>query len=538
MSDRDPRNGFANRRRVLAGLGAATLAPAASAQGASRPGARSGVVAAGAEPAAQVGAEILRAGGNAVDAAVGAALAMAVADPANTSLAGRSHIVMLSPDGRVSVIDGRSATPRAWTPRKAESIAQSVPVPGNPRAFEKAIAEHGRLSLQQVVQPAVRLAREGFVVRSNLARVWAQRAAALAQSPSARELFLKHDGSPWRFGETFRQPKLADTLAAYGERGSAAVMSGPGIEAHVARLAADGSQLTMADFDAYRAFDAEAVTVPYRGWKVWTIGRQGYGYLQAETLQLFEALDLPRLPAPDRWAAMLLAQRVAYKDMPTGLGPEAQSLLRKDHLAKQLEIVRALAGARGELSPWFPKGKATPGESGDTTHISAVDAEGVVASITTSIGPHFGSAVAAPGGYLMAHSYQMSSGVRRADRDITAMSPTILESPAGDRFAVGAAGSDKIPGAVLRAIVNVVDRGMAPQGAAADPACVITDDEIQISTELDRSVGERLAAIGLPLNPVSRVRGEHFGLLHIAARNKGRFAGGADTYWDGGVAYA
>jgi gamma-glutamyltranspeptidase/glutathione hydrolase len=139
----------------------------------------------------------------------------------------------------------------------------------------------------------------------------------------------------------------------------------------------------------------------------------------------------------------------------------------------------------------------------------------------------------------MAHSYQMARGQRQADRDITEMAPMILESPEGDRVALGAAGSDKIPGAVLRAIVNIIDRRMLAQAAVADPACVIHEGAIQINTELNPTIGKRLAAIGLPLKPISPAAGEHFGLLHVACRARNaQLSGGADPYWDGGVAYA
>ncbi|ESY79551.1 hypothetical protein X740_16795 [Mesorhizobium sp. LNHC221B00] len=482
---------------------------------------------------------MLRMGGNAADAAVAAAIAMTVTDPANTSLGGRCHIVILGPDGQVNVIDGRSALPHAWLPEPAEIGARTVPVPGIPRAFEKAVAEHGRLGLNEVVQPAICLARDGFIVRANLANAWALMAPRLATHHATKALFLKPDGSPWRFGETFRQPELADTLAAYGETGSASIMVGTELESLLTKLVAAGSRLTMDDFAAYQALDAESVEFCYRGWKGWTIGQQGYGYEQAHTLALFEAFDFSKLADPDRWAVMLLAQSMAFREDEAGLVPDAQSLLLEEYLSAQAGTVRALLSGRGDLASCFPKARAQVG-IGDTTHISAVDGNGMVASITTSIGEWFGSAVATPGGYLMAHSYQMTDGRRRASRDITHQAPTVLESPMGDRVALGAAGSEKITGAVLRAIVNIVDRNMSAQGAVADPACVlISEGLVQISTELDRAVGGRLADIGLPLLPKSRSTGEHFGLLHLAYRDRrGRLSGGADTYWDGGVEYA
>lgn len=140
---------------------------------------------------------------------------------------------------------------------------------------------------------------------------------------------------------------------------------------------------------------------------------------------------------------MLLAQRVVLQDSETGHSPDAPSLLQADRLAAQAETIRAIVSGRADSAALFPKERQCV-ERGDTTHISAIDGDGMVVSITTSIGPNFGSAVAASGGYLMAHSYQMGRGRRVADRDITHMLPTILVSPEGDRLGLGAAGAETI----------------------------------------------------------------------------------------------
>jgi gamma-glutamyltranspeptidase len=145
-------------------------------------------------------------------------------------------------------------------------------------------------------------------------------------------------------------------------------MTGADLEGFLEKLAVAGSRLAMSDFTAYQALDAEAVAFRYRGSKGWTVGRQGYGYPHAETLALFETYDFTKLDDADRWATMLLAQRVAFRDAKSGLGPDAPSLLGADHLAAQADIVRALAAGRADIAAWFPK--ARPGSGGgDTTHI-------------------------------------------------------------------------------------------------------------------------------------------------------------------------
>ncbi|HEX6817808.1 MAG TPA: gamma-glutamyltransferase [Ktedonobacterales bacterium] len=496
-----------------------------------------GVVAAGSQPAADAGAEILAAGGNAVDAAIATAIAMAVVDPANTSVMGRTHILVLNESCECAAINGRSAVPAAWQGGKATTAAGVIPVGGNLRSYEEAVRRFGRLTLAQVCTPAIRLARDGFVVRSNLARAWSRMAPDLQRNPVTARLFLKAGGLPWRDGETFRQPQLGKSLAHYATGGADRFLDQT-LARDLRALQRAGSQLSAHDFHTYRPIDAEHVETHYRGWDVWTIGRQGYGYFLSEVLAFLEAHDLQSLSDGDRWAVMLVAQRVAFRDRTVALGADASSVVDRGHIQSRGQEIRALLES-GNVASLFAAEPPTPGVPHDTTHISAVDAQGMVASITQSIGPHFGSAFASPGGYLFAHSYQMESGQRIEDRDTTAMLPTILRSPDGMLTALEAAGSDRIRGAVIRAIVNMVDLGMSPQRAASEPACVIHDGYVQVSPELEASVPSRLAQIGIPTRLVARNEGEHFGLLHIAGRYAdGRFAAGADTYWDGGSSRA
>lgn len=499
---------------------------------------RHGIVAAGAQPAADAGAEILAAGGSAVDAAIATAIAMAVVDPANTSLMGRSHILVLNEAGECSAIDGRTAVPAEWQGGEKAMGAGVVPAGGNPRSYEDAIRRYGRLTLEQVCAPAIRLARDGFIVRSNLGRTWSRRAHVLRRNPIATALFLKPDGQPYREGDTFRQPQLAESLALYANSGAARFLEQI-VDRDIELLQRAGSQLTAQDFLQNFPLHAEHLKTQYRGWDVWTIGRQGYGYLLSQVLALLESYDLRSLSDGDRWAVMLLAQKIAFDDKTIALGPNAQSVLERDHIQRQIRRINTVLES-GNASSMFSPPPQVASVPQDTTHLSVVDAQGMVASITQSIGPHFGSAFASPGGYLFAHSYQLASGKPDPDRrDVTSMLPTIVRSPDGALIGIGAAGADRIRGAVIRAIVHAVDLGMSPQRAVSEPACVLRNGYVQISSELDTSVPSRFAQLGVSPRVVARYQAVHYGLLHIAQRSSdGSFSGGADTYWDGGTARA
>lgn len=540
LTRRDVTGGLAMLASVISTGGCALAGTSARTTSASQAPPLHGIVAAGAKPAADAGATILAAGGNAVDAAIATALAMTVVDPANTSIMGRSHVLVLNASGACSAIDGRSMVPAAWRAgEKAAARAGVVPAAGNPRTFEHAIRQHGRLPLAEVCQPAIRLAREGFEVPANLARVWSRRVPVLQRNPVATKLFLKAGGLPYREGDVFRQPELADALALYADGGADRFLD-QALARDLPLLQEAGSRLTAQDFQAYRPIDAEHIHTRYRGWDVWATGRQGYGFLVAQTLALLQAHDLRSMSPADRWATMLVAQQLAFKDQrDDALGPNAPALLDRERVESLRQQVRAVLQS-GKTAGLFATPPTKPGVPQDTTHLSVVDAHGMVASVTESIGPHFGTGFASPGGYLFAHSYQMASG--RPDpggRDVTSMLPTILRSPDGTLIALGAAGADKIRGAVLRAIVNIVDLGMSPQQAASEPACVIHDGYVQVSRQLDPSVRAQLLRMEIVPKMVARSDGDHFGVLHIAKRHAdGRFSGGADDYWDGGTALA
>jgi len=527
-----------SRREILSALsvgGASLLAPTLTTHAQEPRALRRGVVAAGSQTAADAGIDMLRRGGNAVDAAIAAALAMTVVDPANTSVMGRSHILIVEPSGRAFAIDGRSAVPAGWTGGEKATGLGAAPVGGNLRSFEHALRSHGRLSLADVAAPAIKLAENGFIVRNNLARVWARQAPLLAKDAHTRTLFLRPDGNPPRYGETFRQPILAETLTLYARRGSAGVIEGT-VAADLALLNEAGNKVTRAEMIEYRPLDAEWLAFRYRGWRLWTIGRQGYGYLLQEVLSILEGFDLASMGEARRWGTMLLAQRLAFRDRAAALGAKPGDLQDAGHIGKLRDELRNILAGSSAAS-YFELGPSPSGR-GDTTHLSVVDGDGRAVALTQSIGPHFGTAAASPHGYLFAHSYQMASGRRAATRDITAMLPVILESPDGAHVALGAAGSDRIPGAVIRAIVHSVDLGMRPRQAVMEPALVIHEGHVQASAELEAATLDQLARSGFPLRPVARFEGEHFGLLHIARGEAGgaSFSAAADTYWDGGTA--
>lgn len=499
-----------------------------------------GAVAAGASPAARIGAEVIARGGNAVDAAVATVLAMGVADPANASVAGRCHVLVVHPDNQAASLDGRSALPAKFAdapPDTATDGAAIVSVPGNPVTLHESVRRWGRLSWAEISAPAARLAAEGVFVPPCLGAAWANAAPGLRGDPAARALFLTPDGAAPPVGTRFVQPRLARTLEDLSAEGPSAVMAGPRASRVLAALRARGSLLTQEDFSQYQALEGEIVRCPYRGWQVVTIGRQGYGHTLAEVLGILARFDLANMAEDERWLHLSIAQRLGRQDRPPGEADEAAHLIAPDFLDRRAEDVRALLrdGPEALLARFGPPPEPPAIRRGDTTHISAVDADGRACAITTSIGPHFGALVAAAeDGFLLPHSYRMAERDHTARRDRTEMLPTILLGPHGERVALGAAGSSRIPGAVLRAIVAIVDLGQTPAQALSAPPTVWHDGRLRTHPGIGADVIARLEAAGLPVDRILPPPGQHFGLVHVARRRSdGLFDAAADPWWDG-----
>ena len=499
-----------------------------------------GVVSAGSAVAAKAGAEALRRGGNAVDAAVATAFALAVVDPANTSLAGRCHVLIAWPDGRAEALDGRTALPAVGEdgsdPSRPDG-ARVVPVPGNPRTLVAAVERFGRLGPAQVIAPAVALAAEGYAVPPRLSAAW-HAAAHLLRRDAVTQRYFLDAGKAWSSGAHRVQPALAAVLDDMARDGPDCVMDGQRSERLIEHLRGMGSTLTRDDFAAYQPLRGEVVRSIYRGWQVCTIGRQGHGHGLAATLGILERFDLVRMDAGARWVTLALAQAIAHRDRQSDEHAAADHLLEPEWQDAGAERLRTLRADPTLVAGWLHRRRSAPQtRRADTTHISAIDASGLAVALTSSIGPHFGALVAAPhDGFLFAHSYRMAQRNRTSRRDRTEMVPTILRHPDGRCIALGAAGSTRIPGAVIRGIVNMIDLGMSGEQATAAPAANWYDGTLVVNPAMGQGLFDQLTAAGLPADWMQRRFGVHYGLLHAVTRDAdGSLDGGADALWDGAV---
>ncbi len=445
--------------------------------------------------ASEVGADILRQGGNAVDAAVAVAYALAVVYPAAGNIGGGGFLTLRQPDGHALFLDFREHAPLAATPTMYQDAAgnvvpglsdtgwKAVAVPGTVAGMDQALRLWGHLPRAVVMAPAIRLARDGYVLKPGDVMLLHTATTGFARDPDSARIFLHPDGSPYAVGERLVQAELADTLSAIAKDGSAAFYRGPVADAIVAASARGGGVLSRDDFSRYRTRVLPPVTCHYRGYTVDTAPPpSGGGVALCEILNILDGDDLHGLGL--RSAAgvqrQVEAMRRAYADR-QNLGDPA---FVHDPVAKLIDPAYAAAArshtpadhamASASLSPLDP----APHEKTETTHFSIIDRAGRAVSMTYTLNGWFGAKVVAghtgivmndemddfstkpgaPNMYGLVGSE--ANAVAPGKTPLSSMSPTILSRNNKVVMVIGSPGGSRIPTITLEAILAVVDGGM------------------------------------------------------------------------------
>jgi gamma-glutamyltranspeptidase/glutathione hydrolase len=449
--------------------------------------------------ASEIGRDILRRGGNAVDAAVAAGFALAVVHPEAGNLGGGGFMLIRTRDGRVRALDYRETAPgRArrdmYLDAFGEPTERSVTghlaagVPGSVAGLVEAHRALGRLRLTEVVEPAVRLAREGFVVDEYRSRSIAEDSARLVLFAASRASFLP-DGRTPTPGTLLRQPDLAATLAAIRDGGARGFYRGRVADLIVAEMERGGGIISHEDLAAYQAIWREPIVLGYRGHTIYSMPpASSGGVTMGQILNIMEGYDpLPPFGSPALLHREAEAMRRAFTDRNVYLGDPAfvrnplDRLLSKAYAAE----LRAEIGERASPTPRFDPA-AVGGSS--TTHYSVVDAEGNAVSCTTTLNNSYGSAVTVAGaGFLLndemddfatapgkPNLYGLVQGEANAiapgKRMLSAMTPSIVLDPAGElRMILGTPGGPRIITMVYHVISNVIDHRMTLAEAVTAP---------------------------------------------------------------------
>ncbi len=498
-----------------------------------------GIVSAADPRAAEAGSEILRAGGNATDAAIATMLALTVVESQSSGIGGGGFLVWGDAAGHVETFDGREKAPAAATPewffrdgkpmgiREAVPGGRSVGVPGSIRMVALAHREHGKLAWKRLFDPAIRLARDGFAVTPRLYAVLDTFRAIGALDPDGRALFYQTDGSPVPVGTVVRNPALATFLTDVSTSGPDAFYTGQNAAAlarEVQSATHNPAPLQPGDIAGYEAKKRQPLCGTYRGYRICGMGPPSSGATTVfATLEQLERFDLGALgrDSPVAWHLIAESQRLAYADRARYLGdgdfvsvPTA-GLMDPGYLASRSALIDP-AKSLGVVRPGTPPGAqalswgnpATQPENG-TSHFVAVDKGGNAVTYTSTIESIFGSGLVVNGYYLNneltdfnlvpndASGRPTANRVEANKRPRSSMSPTLVYGPDGGlRLAIGAAGGTTIPAQVLKAIIGVIDWRLSAQDAIALPVIFAPEGDtvfVEKGTALEAMIPALLA---------------------------------------------
>ncbi len=477
-----------------------TAAPAASREPTR---ARHGMVASASEIASRVGVEIMKRGGNAIDAAVAVGLALAVTWPSAGNLGGGGFMVIRKANGETEVIDYRERAPLAASRdmyldengniiKGASTVGYKASgVPGSVYGMHLALERHGKLGWAQVVEPARRLAAEGFEINIHLARSIRGASKQLAQFPDSNRIFLRN-GKFYEEGERLVQPELGATFARLQKNwrdfyeGRTAQMLAQDMKAH-------GGLITLKDLKEYEATIRKPLSGKYRGYEILTMSPPSSGGAHLiQMLNMLEHYDLRKIPhnSADHIHLLVEAMRRAFADRAEFMGdadfvkvPTEGIISKKyaDELVKTIDMQHATPSAQ------IKAGAPAAYESTQTTHYTVVDREGNVVSNTYTLNGGFGSGATAKGtGVLLNNEMDdftskvgvpnmfgllqsENNAIQPRKRPLSAMTPTIVLKDGKVWLAIGSPGGPTIINTVLQVIVNVIDYDMNIQQAIDAP---------------------------------------------------------------------
>lgn len=501
------------------------------------------MVATGSPEATAAALRILKSGGNAVDAAAAALLALMVADPANTSLGGRAQVLLSLKDGRVVAIDGATQSPAGVTRLKAGEDRKGyavAPIPGGLAALDEMVRKFGRLKLADVLQPAIELAEHGVKVTPRLAVAWEKTQPALLENPGAAQNFLKADGSAYKAGEVFVQARLARVLRRIAAAGVDVFYRGD-IANEISRDSKrNGGFIRRTDLNGYRAQAGVVVRTNYRGFQIAAAGGRAWGDTLVEMLNTLEHFEMKsEQPSAEQVEVVARVVAQAFDDRPQEIGtlkPKKKGYGLATLSSRQFADNRAALIKRMMQSSQPPAESTAQPDEHDTTHLSVMDADGNAVALTTSIGPSFGSRVVTPElGFLYAHSYRMRADPTPEARDETEMTPTIVFQSDKPAIVIGAAGSERIPSAILQVLSNVIDRNYSLEQAMSAPRLLALGRNLRLQPGFSTSIIDALRSRGFKIESLAPDCAVHLGLVHAIHFNAAtkEYFGAVDPCSDG-----
>lgn len=544
-----------------------------------------GMVAAKTPQAADAGAEVLRRGGNAVDAAVACAFTAWVVEPWMNGIGGGGYMVIHDPAKRESVTvefpmvapagatesmfplkgGGRDAALFGW-PAVVDNANifghRAVAVPGAVAGLALALERYGTISLAEAMAPAIRYAEEGFPVTWHTTLKITQDLGTLVKYRATREIFCDPAGHPWlTLDESnpmlIRQTDLTRTLRTVAEQGARAFYEGELAETIVAHLKEGGAPFELSDFAGYQANIVPARRAAYHGHEIATIGKATGGTTLAESMRLLDGFDLAALGHNSPAALHVMAEsfRIAFADRfayladPNFVEVPLESMLSDGYLdARRAEICPdkvgpVRAGSRAELgiTHQLAGSMSDYSSGGSTTHLSTIDANGMAVSLTQTLLSLWGSRVTVPGTGILLNNGMMwfdpepgrPNSVSGGKRPLSNMSPALVIKDGHALAALGASGGRKIMNCVAQIAMNLVDHGMSIQPATSAPRIDASTPALYVNADIPAETIEALRAIGhtIVVKDDRQMRGEFSSPACVQAAPDGTYRGGVDAWY-------
>jgi gamma-glutamyltranspeptidase / glutathione hydrolase len=536
--------------------------------------AKHGMVVAQEPLAADVGLQVLKNGGNAIDAAIAVGFALAVTHPSAGNIGGGGFLLLRLANGEVHFLDFREAAPKAATrdmylgpdgnPTQASLVGwRASGVPGSVKGFESASQQWGSKKWAELLAPSIRLARDGFRVDKTLAAELRGSSNALSRDAESRRIFLR-GGRLYQEGEIFRQPELAATLQRIATHGSRDFYQGETARKLTAAMKAHGGLISRADLAAYRAIPRTPLEGDYHGYHIITAPPPSAGGVGI--LQMFGMLagsgyqsDGPDSPRAVHYMAETMrryyADRSEYLGDPDFYHVPVHQLLSPSYItARSQSIQPHRATPSGNVQPGPLNAQAadlSQHESTETTHFNVVDAQGNAAAVTYTLNGGFGSGVTVPGlGFLLNNEMDdfvakpgspnmfglvggKANSIQPGKRPLSSMTPTILTRNGKLFMAVGAPGGSRITTGVFQVIADVIDFHMNPQDAVNIPRFhhQWKPDILYLQKGFSPGTEQALAKMGYAIQPTGGVA-----RVEAIVVTNGVLEGGTESRLNGKVA--
>lgn len=507
--------------------------------------------------ASSAGAEMLAAGGNAVDAAIATLFALTVVEPMMVGIIGGGMAHIRLADGSHRFIDGQSTVPSAVKPDTYKSRPGSphdvfdtvddenlngpkaVAVPGSLKAWCETLSRFGTMSLADVMQPAIKYASRGFAATPYLHECIRDGAAVMLKDKPISAIYLP-DGVPLKPGERVVQSEYAETLAYIAQHGSDALYNGLLGNVLVDYMQATGGFIAHEDLRTYRTVERQPIRADYRGWQI--MGPPppaASGVHIAEMLNILEGYDIASLGFGTAQTVHYLAEvmKIAFADREAASGDPAyinvpvERLTSKAYAAERrgaIDDARAQAWAAGIAQL----------ESAHTTHMTAADGFGNVVATTQTINNLFGAKILIPGLGTIPNNYMNlydprpghALSLAPGKRVTTSMSPVMALRDGKLRYALGLPGGKRIFPSAMQALVNLIDHGMTLQEAVEAPRVWTEGNALEVEPAMPESVRAKLTSVGHKVTEMSTVGG---GMNGIEFGEDGTLSGAACWRADG-----